>query len=82
MPRRRGARPDDPIPPADAIVSVGHALNYLPDAAAVDRALIAIADALSPEGLLAIDLCDPEWGERWITLNGGRMGDDWAIVTE
>ena len=41
--------PDDPIPPADAIVSVGHVLNYLPDEAAIDRALVAIADA-APEG--------------------------------
>ena len=28
---RQVSLPDDPIPDADAIVSVGHALNYLPD---------------------------------------------------
>ena len=73
--------PDDPLPPADAIVSVGHALNYLPDEAAVDRALVAIAGALRPGGLLALDLCDLAWSEAgrggppqaWVT-------DDWAIV--
>ena len=75
--------PDVPIPPADAIVSVGHALNYLPDEAAVDRGLVAIADALRPAGVLAIDLCDLEWGEARREAPGiGRAGDDWAIVTE
>jgi SAM-dependent methyltransferase len=75
--------PDDPIPDADAIVSVGHALNYLPDEAAIDRALVAIAGALRPGGVLAIDLCDLEWGEaRRDAPGAGRAGDDWAIVTE
>jgi SAM-dependent methyltransferase len=75
--------PDDPIPLADAVVSVGHALNYLPDETAIDRALVAIADALRPGGVLAIDLCDLEWGEARRDAPGmGRVGDDWAIVTE
>ena len=75
--------PDDPIPTADAIVGVGHALNYLPDAAAIDRALAAIAGALRPGGLLAIDLCGLEYGAaRRGNPNVGRVGDDWAIVTE
>ncbi len=75
--------PDDPIPRADAIVGVGHALNYLPDAAAVDRALIAIAEALLPGGILAIDLCDLEWSAaRRDDTSRGWVGDDWAIVTE
>jgi len=75
--------PDDPIPPADAIVSVGHVLNYLPDEAAIDRALVAIADALAPGGILAIDLCDFGYGEaRREAPNLGRVTDDWAIVTE
>lgn len=74
--------PDDPIPPADAIVSVGHVLNYLPDEAAIDRALVAIAGALRPDGVLAIDLCDLEWGAARRDAPGlGRAGDDWAIVT-
>ena len=75
--------PDDPIPECDAIVSVGHALNYLPDATSIDRSLRAIADALRPGGLMAIDLCDLMYGEArgdapdtkgWVT-------DDWALVT-
>jgi SAM-dependent methyltransferase len=74
--------PDDPVPPADAIVSVGHALNYLPDEVAIDQALVAIAHALRPGGVLAIDLCDLEWAEArrdWPDL--GRVGEDWALVT-
>jgi len=75
--------PDDPIPLADAVVSVGHALNYLPDETAIDQALVAIADALRPGGVLAIDLCDLEWGEARRDAPGmGRVGDDWAIITE
>ncbi len=75
--------PDDPLPDADAVVGVGHVLNYLPDAAAIDRGLIAAARAVRPGGVLAIDLCDLEWartraGERPI----GWVGDDWALVTE
>lgn len=79
---RRLALPDDAVPPADAIVSVGHALSYLPDEAAIDRALVAIAHALRPAGVLAIDLCDLEWGEARREMAGvGRVGEDWAIVT-
>ena len=75
--------PDDPIPDADAIVGVGHVLNYLPDEASVDRALVDIAGALHPGGVLAIDLCDLHWGEaRRDAAGAGRMGDGWAIVTE
>lgn len=75
--------PDDPIPAADAIVSVGHPISYLPDAAAIDRALIAMAEALNPDGVMAIDICDLEWGRaRADEPNLGRAGEDWAIVTE
>jgi SAM-dependent methyltransferase len=80
---RRLVLPDDPIPAADAIVSVGHVLNYLADASAVDRALVAASRALRDGGLLAIDLCDYEWAEARRELPAaGRVGDDWAIVTE
>jgi SAM-dependent methyltransferase len=79
---RRLVLPDDPLPAADAIVGVGHALNYLPNAAAVDRALVRIAEALLPGGLLAIDLCDLEWGRARRNADAlGRIGDDWAIIT-
>jgi SAM-dependent methyltransferase len=79
---RQVTLPDDPIPEADAIVGVGHALNYLPDLDAIDRALVAMARALRPGGLLAIDLCDLEWAEaRRDVPSAGWAGDDWAIVT-
>src|SRR5581483_9568159 len=76
------ALPDDPLPPADAIVSVGHVLSYLADEAAVERALLAIASAVPPGGLFALDLCDVEWGTaRFGAANHSRVEDDWAIVT-
>jgi SAM-dependent methyltransferase len=74
--------PDDPLPQADAVVSVGHVLNYLSDETAVARALTAVAAALRPGGVLALDLCDLRWGEAH--RDGpdlARVEDDWAIVT-
>jgi len=74
--------PDDPVPAADAIVGVGHALNYLPDVDAIRRGLAGLADALTPGGIIAIDLCDHEWGAaRHAAPTQGRVGDDWAIIT-
>src|SRR5437588_2039047 len=35
--------PDDPLPQADAVVSIGHVMSYLDDEAAIDRALVATA---------------------------------------
>jgi SAM-dependent methyltransferase len=79
---RRLVLPDDPLPQCDAVVSVGHALNYLPDEASIERALIAAATALRPGGVLAIDLCDLRWAEvRKDVPRLGRVGDDWGIIT-
>lgn len=80
---RRLTLPGDPLPAADAIVSVGHVLGYLADADAVNRSLAAIAKALLPGGVLAIDLCELRWGAvRRRTPNLGVTADDWAVVTE
>ncbi len=74
--------PDDPIPVADAIVSVGHALNYLPDEDSIVRALAAIGRALRPGGVLAIDLCDFDYVEaRDGRPPFAKVTDDWAIIT-
>jgi SAM-dependent methyltransferase len=79
---RKLVLPDDPIPGCGAIVGVGHCLNYLPDEGSINRALIAIARALEPDGVLAIDLCDLEWGKaREDAPNAGWVDDDWALVT-
>jgi hypothetical protein len=78
---RRLALPDDPLPACDAIVSVGHVLSYLPDEVAVERALVAVAAALRPGGVLALDLCDLRWGEaRRNDRSQGRVGEDWAVI--
>lgn len=75
--------PDDAIPACDAVVSVGHPFSYLPDEESIDRAFVAAAAALAPGGVLAVDICDLEWGvARRDAPNHGRVGDDWAIVTE
>jgi SAM-dependent methyltransferase len=75
--------PGDPLPAADAIVSVGHVISYLPDAAAVDAALVGMAEALRPGGVLAIDICDLEFGRiRAGMENVGRSGPDWAVISE
>lgn len=74
--------PDDPLPRVDAIVAVGHPLNYLHNADAIDRAMIAIAGALLPGGRLAFDLCDLAWGRaRQDAPNYADAGSDWAIIT-
>ena len=79
---RRLTLPNDPLPEADAIVGVGHALNYLPDEDSIERSLVAIAGALRPGGVLAIDLCDLEWGALRVDEPArGWVGDDWALVT-
>jgi SAM-dependent methyltransferase len=75
--------PDDPLPEADAIVAVGHPLNYLADADAFDRALVAIAHALRPGGVIAFDVCDLEWGRvRQGAAPYARAEADWALITE
>ena len=74
--------PDDPLPRADAIVSVGHTLSYLDDEAAIDRVLDAIAGALEPGGVLAIDLLDHRYGELRVDQpDHTQVHDDWAIFT-
>jgi SAM-dependent methyltransferase len=74
--------PDDPLPRADAVISVGHVLNYLDDLDAVRRALVAIAATLEAGGVLAIDLCDLRYGQaRRTSLDVGRVGDDWAVIS-
>ena len=75
--------PDDPLPEADAVVSVGHVVNYVGDRDAVQRSIIAIARAVRPGGLFAIDVCDLEWAAlRQGAPGAGRFADDWAIVVE
>jgi SAM-dependent methyltransferase len=80
---RRLVLPDDPLPEADAIVSVGHVLSYLPDEAAIERALVAICRALRPGGLFALDLCDFHWGRaRRDAPSYAQVRADWAIITQ
>ena len=78
------ALPDDPLPAADAIVGVGHPINYLPSLEAILAAIGAFGDALRPGGVLAFDVCDLAYGAR--TVDGmasrGWVGEDWGLITE
>jgi SAM-dependent methyltransferase len=75
--------PDDPLPEADAVVSVGHVVNYVGERDAVERAILAIARAVRPGGLFAIDVCDLEWAAlRQGAPGAGKIGDDWAVAVE
>lgn len=77
------ALPDDPIPDADAIVGVGHPISYLSDADSIDRAIVAMAEALRPGGVLAFDICDLEWGRARTGVPAfAACGEDWAIITQ
>jgi hypothetical protein len=76
------ALPDDPLPPSDAVVSVGHVLSYLSNESALEGALAAVATALRPGGVVAIDLLDVTYGDDLAGVETrGRVGDDWAVVT-
>jgi SAM-dependent methyltransferase len=80
---RLAVLPDDPLPEADAVVGVGHALNYLPDAGAIERGLVVIGRALRPGGVLAFDLCDLEWASaRADARPHGWVDEEWALITE
>jgi SAM-dependent methyltransferase len=80
---RRLVLPDDPIPQADAIVSVGHVLSYMPSSGAIDRALVAAAEALLQGGVLAIDLCDLTFAEaQHVPDVKAWVEDDWALITQ
>ncbi|TDQ00189.1 methyltransferase family protein [Labedaea rhizosphaerae] len=74
------ALPDDALPEVDAIVGVGHPLNYFTGAEPVHASLTAIANALRPGGVLAIDLM-----VRTLGLEAhppmGRLGADWALIS-
>lgn len=79
---RRLAVPDAPLPSNDAVVCTGHPLNYLPDEATVLRALDQIVGSLRPGGILAVDICGTDYGERRRNApNYSRVTDDWAIFT-
>jgi SAM-dependent methyltransferase len=74
--------PDDPVPDADAIVSVGHPLSYLDDQTQLGRALAALALALRDHGVLAFDICDFRWGEaRRDEPPRVWFGEDWVLIT-
>jgi SAM-dependent methyltransferase len=74
--------PDDPLPAADAVVGVGNVLNYLDGPAAAEKALVAIAAALRPGGVLALDPVDVRWGREAGHLAPlARVRPQWALYS-
>lgn len=77
---RRLTLPDDPLPAADAVVSVGHVLSYLPDAPSVERSFRAVVAALRPGGVLAVDLLDRSYrAARAGKAPVAAVRSDWAV---
>lgn len=77
------AVPHDLLPEADAVVSTGHALSYLPNREQLEEALVACARALRPGGVLALDLEDLTTREAQMQRPpSGWVGNDWAMVIE
>jgi SAM-dependent methyltransferase len=77
---RRLTVPHDPLPRVGAVVAVGNVLNYLDSEATVHRALAGIAAALTPGGVLAVDLLDRAWpADRRNLVPLARVTDDWAV---
>ena len=75
--------PLDPVPAADAVVGVGHALNYLDEEQQVEEALVVIATSLLPGGIMAIDLCDLRWAASRVNQPPRIWrADDWVLMTE
>jgi SAM-dependent methyltransferase len=74
--------PDDPLPAADAIVGVGNVLNYLGSQSAAECALVAIAHALLPGGVVALDPLDLSWAGFPHNLAPlARVRPTWAIFS-
>ncbi len=70
------------LPPADAVVSTGHVLNYLDSRDDIAQALAELARATKPGGVLAFDLMTERFAAtRDVAQVHAKVEDDWAIVT-
>jgi SAM-dependent methyltransferase len=73
------ALPEDPLPEVDAIVGIGHPINYLDTEEDIVRALTQIAQSCR---FFALDICDLEWGKESIRKTDfAKVGNDYAIFT-
>ena len=69
------------LPPADAVVSTGHVLNYLDSPGDVAASLREVAAAVRPGGLLALDVMTERFALARERSTHARVEDDWVIVT-
>lgn len=75
--------PEDPIPDCDAIVGVGHPLNYVDSDAEIEASLRAMGSALAAGGVLITDLC----GLGYAAARRGAppsiwRGEEWLLTCE
>jgi SAM-dependent methyltransferase len=74
--------PDHELPAADAVVSTGHVLNYLPTTQQVLAAVAAVGRAVRPGGVAAFDLMTTDYADhRNISDVHAFVEPDWTIVT-
>ncbi len=70
----------DPVPGTGSIVSIGHVVNYLPSAQEISDAVIALARAKDPDGVLVFDVCDLSYGHaRPGVQHSAADGDGWSV---
>ena len=82
LPTGLPAGSDAGLPRANAVVSTGHVLNYLDGRDDIGRALVELARAVKPSGVIAIDLMTERYcAARDITQVHAKVERDWAIVT-
>jgi SAM-dependent methyltransferase len=82
---RRGSYLDVPLPPCDAVTSVGECFNYLfdrDDDAPLERLFRRVYEALRPGGVFVFDILEPRQLPAGQTLKRYRTGDDWAVLVE
>ena len=69
------------LPQADAVVSTGHVLNYLPSPEAIAQALSEMARAVRHGGALAVDFITERFAQqRAADPLHAKVEEDWAIV--
>ena len=77
------ALPGDPLPPADAIVGVGHPINYLPSLEAIHAGPGRHGRCAAARRDARVRRLRPRYGaRRGTTLSRGWVADDWALVTQ
>jgi SAM-dependent methyltransferase len=82
---RHGSYLTVPLPPCDAVTSIGECLNYLFDrnpATQLDRLFVRVHAALRPGGIFAFDVLEPGQMPVGHVRKSHRTADDWTVLVE